>query len=103
VGARIRRWWWRTNNWPIEGEKKGSMANGKYAEQVGDVGSVPRPVKAWLTGRHSTTRTKSAPVGIRDVYMVFWNVRIVTRGYCLYLRSLRIRMRLHMIQPLMLY
>jgi len=37
VGARIRRWWWRTNNWPIEENLKDSV---KRADEVGDVGSL---------------------------------------------------------------
>lgn len=34
IGARIRRWWWRTNNWPIEENVRDSA---KSAELVGDV------------------------------------------------------------------
>ena len=37
VGARIRRWWWRTNNWPV-GETVNRSAN--HADEVAGVGSL---------------------------------------------------------------
>jgi hypothetical protein len=48
VGARIRRWWWRTNNWPIVDNVK-SPAN--RADEVGDVSSpwISTVGQAWLT------------------------------------------------------
>lgn len=38
VGARARRWWWRTNNWVIP---KGFAKNKNLAAEMGDV-SWPR-------------------------------------------------------------
>ena len=47
VGARVRRWWWRVNNWeinPLEIPKgagiglDGGLKDEKFAEHIGDVG-----------------------------------------------------------------
>lgn len=49
IGVRIRRWWWRTNNWPIEDKWSASV---KRADEVGDVSSpwgFKVGVHAWLT------------------------------------------------------
>jgi hypothetical protein len=48
IGARIRRWWWKTNNWPMEENVKDSA---KSAEAVGDVGAFGDLAAgpAWLT------------------------------------------------------
>jgi hypothetical protein len=57
VGARIRRWWWRTNNWPIEESVKGSA---KLADEIGDVGSLcgSAEAHAWLTDFLQYYKTK---------------------------------------------
>lgn len=57
VGARIRRWWWRTNNWPIEENVKGSA---KLADEVGDVGSLRGSAawQPWLTDFLQYYKTK---------------------------------------------
>ncbi len=49
VGARVRKWWWKVNNWEIPSESR--MGDKQLAEHVGDVSiSLPRRVEAsWLT------------------------------------------------------
>lgn len=44
VGARIRRWWWGVNNWPIPGEKKRGMARFRMGDEklAGEVKEVSR-------------------------------------------------------------
>ena len=37
VGARVRRWWYETNNWPLK--SKDTVRDAKLAHDVGDVSS----------------------------------------------------------------
>lgn len=39
VGARARRWWYRTNNWKLPGVFKEFGKDSKLAAEVGDVSS----------------------------------------------------------------
>jgi len=36
VGAKIRRWWWETNNWVIPTDSKGTLKDQKLAADVED-------------------------------------------------------------------
>jgi len=36
VGAKIRRWWWKTNNWVIPKNAKGTLRDQKVASDVED-------------------------------------------------------------------
>ena len=38
VGARVRRWWYKTNDWPLTGSLK-DFGYAKLAGEVGDVSS----------------------------------------------------------------
>ena len=39
VGARVRRWWYRTNNWPLTSSLRDFGKNAKLTGEVGDVSS----------------------------------------------------------------
>jgi hypothetical protein len=39
LGARVRRWWYRTNNWPLEGTARRLARDQKLARDMGDVSS----------------------------------------------------------------
>jgi len=45
VGARIRRWWWETNNWKIPAMKK-RMGDQKLAGEVKEVRDVVEASRA---------------------------------------------------------
>lgn len=37
MGARIRRWWYRTNNWPLNNSARSPLKDKKLAKEVGEV------------------------------------------------------------------
>lgn len=37
LGARVRRWWYRTNNWPLEGSVRKLASDQNLARDIGDV------------------------------------------------------------------